>query len=150
MISFKEFYEIFQICIILFVVSVFVAFCISNIFIRADEEIDKITDKSSKNAAIIAITFLQLFITAIAYCLADELLHHIRPWEEIAKDIRRMTRKSVESASAVVRTSSSTTLGELNIANYGIHIVLLLLLLEMNTSLQNNLHKMADMIIVNK
>ena len=152
MITLKEFFEIFQICIILFVVSIFVAFCLSNIFIRLDEEIDKITDKSSRNAAIVFITFVQLFITAIAYCLADGLLHSIRPWEEIIKDVTArkigITGSITGGYTSGYTDFSGITLGELNVANYGIHIVLILLLLEMNTSLKKNLDEMAQMIII--
>ena len=107
----------------------------ANFFGLIDKEIDKIQDKSSKNTAVVFITFVQLFLTCLIYFSADILLNFIKPWRET---IRKFLGKGY----------APVTLGQLNTAEYGLHIILIILLIEMNSSLQKNLHKMADFIIV--
>jgi magnesium-transporting ATPase (P-type) len=132
-----QIFEILQICIILFIFSFFASFCLSNFFGLMDNEIDKIEDKSSKNTAIVFLTFFQLFITCIVYFSADMLLNYIKPWKET---FRKFTgQKYVD-----------IKLGQLNTAEYGLHIILIILLIEMNSSLKENLHKMANIIHLDK
>ena len=105
----------------------------SNLFDSANKEIEQIQDRRSKNTAIVFITFLQLFITCIIYLFVDNLLNYIRPWKELVKKFFGYKHHNYR-------------LGDLNTSEYGLHIILIILLIEMNSSLKHNLHSMAEFI----
>jgi hypothetical protein len=101
-----------QICLILFIVCMFSSFCTSNLFTLVDNEIMKIENMEVRVFSLVASLFCQLVVTAIVYLFIDTFLFKI---------------KSV--------SHKNMSIGELHAAEYCIHIVLILILIEMNSSL---------------
>ena len=114
------FEEILQICIVLFIISIFASFCMSNIFTLIDIEILKIQDISVQRFAFVIVLFCQLLVTVFIYLMIDIFLFHI-------KSIRAFTK------------NSNMSLGQLHAAEYCIHIILILVLIEMNSSLMTEI-----------
>lgn len=135
---FNKLFELFQLSIILFFSAFFASFIISNFFHYViDVHVDKIEDRDSKNIAIIFVTLFELFITAFAYLLIDKMIRSLTPWNDLIK-IYKNNHLSI----------SKRNLGELTVTDYGIHIILIVMLLEMNSSLKHNLHGVQDMILI--
>ena len=126
---YSEIIEIVQLCIILFSISIFVSFSLSNIFSYADIEINKIDRTEYKDLSVILITLLQLIITTICYFYIEKLLHHLHAWKSLNKDMKKQM-----------------SITDLQVFKYASHIVLIIVLIEMNYSLKNNLHYIGNML----
>jgi hypothetical protein len=124
-----ELEEMIQICIILFTTSLAVSFCTSNIFTLVDNEILKIEDIYLQRFSMVMILFCQLLLTAIIYLFIDTFLFKI---------------KSLRS----LLTHKDGTLGQLHAAEYCIHIVLILVLIEMNASLMFEIEYVRDFMVL--
>jgi len=124
-----ELEEVFQICGILYIVSIFSSFCISNIFNLIDKKLLEIEDINLQRFAFVAVLFCQLLLTVFVYLFLDIFLFHI-------KSIRSFFRKN------------KVSLGELHSAEYCIHIILILVLIEMNESLMYEIDYIRKFMIV--
>lgn len=126
--------EILQICVILFLIALFVSFVLTNIFTKIDDEIAKIQDKDTKNFCIILITFIQLCLTTVIYFYVEKYLHHIKLWKSLIKDLKH----------------TKMYIADLDTFKYATHIVLIIVLIEMNSSLTYNLHEIANILLIEK
>jgi len=142
--------ELFQLSVVLFLSSLLAAFIISNFFHHViDVHIDKLEDNTTdKNAAIIFNTFFQLLVTAIAYWIIDHMIHNMQPWNDLVKAFR-LKKKGI-TALGYSPGLYKRNMGSLAITDYGIHIVLIIILVEMNASLMHNLHQVQKIMAVSK
>ena len=158
-VTFEKIVEIVQLCLVLFGLSMFVSFVISNFFTWViDPKIDEISDDNERNVAIVFSTFFQLIVTAIAYFLIDTLLYKITPWFDWF-DLFKWNKSSnkcavgpgttVKSKLGCLVKPTKRNLKQLETVDYAIHIVLIIMLIEMNASLTKNLHKVSCMVTVN-
>ena len=125
--------EILQLSFILFLCALFTAFCMSNLFGLLDEEMKKSLEDHKISHKIYDFSktlevFLQLFLTAIAYYYIEEFLYYIPSISKYIKD----------------------TYKEYKTARHVLHIVTIVILIELNSSLQYNIHEVASAIMVNK
>lgn len=151
----QEIIEILQLSVILFFCSLFASFVISSIFTKIDEAVDKIEDSDSRKTAIFFVTFFQLFVTAVAYFLIDTLLSKITPWIDIygTYQYSKLKKKCItplDFESKWCTKPKKRSLKQLGTVDYGIHIVLIILLVEMNSSLKKNLHEIACIMSMKK
>lgn len=137
---FDKLFDLFQLTIILFFLSLLCAFIISNIFSQIDKEIDKITDTGTKDFLRFLVTIVQLFLTAIAYFMIDMILERLHPWHDMVRTIFFDTRRK--------RGQLPRTLKSTEVVNYGIHIVLIITLIEMNKSLKYNFHEISEIVVI--
>ncbi len=129
----EDLFEIFQICIILFLIALFVSFCLSNLFGLIDNKIKEIENKDLKNFSIILNTFIQLCITTIIYFYVEKNLHHIRLWKTLLKNVKK-----------------KLYIADLETFKYATHIVLIIVLIEMNYSLKYNLYYIKDLLKIGR
>ena len=120
--------EIFQISLILFISALIASFIMSNIFTKLDTVIDENLDYDSTGYTITKFTevFLQLFLTTILYFYLEEMLYYI------------------PSISSFIKSSYTPY----KTAKYAIHIVMIVVLVELNTSLKHGIHYLADKIMI--
>ena len=112
--------DIIQICFVLFLISMLATFGMTNIFGLIDAEIVKIENKSLQKFTITIVLFIQLVVTSIIYLLIDKYLHKI---------------KNIRSIMGSTKLRDSMSLGQSSTAEYCIHIVLILFLIKINSSL---------------
>jgi hypothetical protein len=122
--------ELLQVCLILFLIALFVSYALSNIFTLIDKEIDKVDNIDTKNFCIILTTFTQLCITTIIYFYVEKNLHRVKLWKMLIKDLKR-----------------DMYIADLDTFRYAIHIVLIIVLIEMNSSLKSNLHYIGQLLL---
>lgn len=125
--GYLEVIEIIQIGTILFLFAMLGSFVISLIFTEIDKKVDEIDDGGTKTLVIFTETYIQLLITAIAYFYIEKIIYW---FPSIASILNRRyeTYKSV---------------------NYVIHIILIIVLIEMNASLQKGVHYLQHKLNVN-
>ena len=122
-----EIIEILQLSVIFFLCSLLASFIINLIFGSIDKSINK--REGDKSVIIFVETFFQLVITAIAYFYIEKIIY-------LFPSIASKLNKNYESFKS---------------ANYAIHIVLIILLVELNSSLKNGIHYISSKIdIINK
>lgn len=125
--GFLEIIEILQMSVIMFLLSLGAAFVISNIFTPLDREVEKLSgNKSLYDFVKILVVFIQLVVTALAYYFIDIILH----W--------------FPSISAVISSRYETH----KVMEYGIHVILIIILVETNSSLYNGLHDLGKIMKV--
>ncbi len=112
--------EILQLCFVLFIISMFITFCMSNLFGLIDSKIMMIENIDIQRTTITLTLFIQLVITSIIYLLIDKFLYRI---------------KTIRSLLGSHKIRDSISLGDSHTAEYCIHIVLILFLIKMNSSL---------------
>ena len=113
-----EILEIVQLGTLLFFLAIFASFIISIVFTEFDNALDKMEDKNLETFWKFVEVYLQLIVTAIAYFYIEKIVY-IFP--------------SVSSKLSKNYPAYKST-------NYVIHIVLIILLIEMNESLVDSLH----------
>ena len=123
--------EMFQLSITLFLVALLVSFILSNIFNLLDKEMKKAKENNeiSKNAytTLKAIeVFFQLFIVVVAYYYIEEFLYKIPSIAGVIKDAYNSFKT----------------------ARHAIHLIMIVILIEFNSSLQYNIHEVGDGLIV--
>ena len=134
--SLSEISEILQICLILFITAMFFSFVLTNIFTLIDEQIAVIENKDTKNFCIILVTFIQLFITTIFYFYIESFLHKIRLWKHIIKSMYSNRKKY------------KLSIADLKAFSFASHIVLIIVLIDMNKSLKKNFEHISDILVV--
>lgn len=118
--------EIFELCFVLYILCLLISYPLSYIFAEFDKYIvskveeNKISETGYKTIKYIE-TFIQLFIIAIVYNYIEDLIYYIPTIIQRSK----------------TKIQSHTT------AQYAIHIVMIVMLIEMNSSLVTNLHYVA-------
>lgn len=128
-IGMPEIVEIFQYSFILFIVSMIASFLISTVFTELDKAVDKALDDDHTNTYISVKffeTFLQLFVTAVVYFYVEKTVY-------LFPSIASKLYRSYESWKSI---------------SYVIHIVLIVTLIEMNSSLVSGLHFIAKTLTV--
>lgn len=123
-----EIIEIIQIGTLLFFFAIFASFIISLIFTEFDKAIDKIEDDNWKTICKFIELYIQLIVTAIAYFYIEKLIY-------IFPSFASKINKNYP-------TFKST--------NYVIHIVLIILLIEMNESLVSGLHYVSNRVNITR
>lgn len=118
--------EILQISLFLFIISLTIAYPLSYVFTKFDDMLTSELEKNNLNDTSYKVikyieTFFQLFISAVLYHYIEEFLYKIPIF------------------SANVRTFNTY-----RTASYALHIVMIVLIIELNTSLVNNLHYIAE------
>jgi len=116
--------ELFQFSIILFISAILTTFVINMIFTQIDKKIEE--NKDSCGSAlyytqIIFALFFQLFIMAVVYYLITEFIRKIPSFSYILNK----------------KFSHHKTI------NYTLHIILIILMIELNPSLKHNLFVIA-------
>ena len=122
-----EVVEIFQIGTILFLTAIIVSFVTSCIFTEIDKKIDEIENEHLKTPVKFFETYLQLIIISISYFYVEKIIY-IFP--SLANQINK-NYKTFKSA------------------NYVIHIILIIVLIETNSSMVKGIHFMADKLNIN-
>ena len=123
-----EVLEIFQLSILLFFCALLGSFLISLPFTELDKAIDHIKDNDTLFMfSKIAETFLQLFVTAVVYFYIEKLVYQFPSISD------KLSKRYVAWTGA----------------NYAVHIVLILILIEMNQSLVNGVHTIATRMQIN-
>lgn len=126
-----EILEIIQIGTILFVSAAVVGFLFSLLFTELDKVIEKKVPEDyekTKFAIKFVELFVQLLVTAVAYFYLEKFIY-------IFPSISKKINKNYVSYKSV---------------NYVIHIVLIVLLLELNHSLVENVHYISKEMQINK
>jgi hypothetical protein len=123
--------EIFQLSFILFLCALLGAFIITSIFTEIDDVLETIKIKHNISYSGFVIlkfieTFIQLAFTAVFYYYIEKTIYF---FPSLAN---KLNHKHVANKSA----------------NFAIHIVLIVMLLEMNSSLINGLHFIANYITI--
>jgi hypothetical protein len=118
--------EILQFSVILFILAILGSTFISSIFTEIDKRIEKDLDPTTGNykAAIMFSTLFQLSVISMYYYI-----------------IARFLEKRIVSVSYVI----NSTYKKYKTIDYTLHIVLIILLIELNPSIKHNLHKISDL-----
>lgn len=157
-VNFEKILEIVQLCLVLFGLALFSSFLISNFFTWVvDPKIQEIENSNERNTAIVFSTFFELVVTAIAYFLIDSLLYRITPWIDWFdlftwnKSVNKckVGPNSIKSKLKCDTKPTKRNLKQLETVDYAVHIVLIIMLIEMNSSLNKNLHKISCMMTLN-
>ena len=121
-----EIIEIFQLCFILFFCAMLGSFILTLIFTEFDKAVDHYEEEDPTSFTVIKFveTFIQLFLTAVFYFYIEKIIY-------IFPSLAKKLNSKYES---------------FKVAGYVIHIVLILVLIEMNQSLVNNIHFIAKKI----
>ena len=123
--------EIFQLSLTLFLTAILVSFGFSNLFYLLDKEMDKARQKgdltdNGYHIAKAAEVFLQLFMIVVAYYYIEVFLYKIPSVAGWLKDAYQSFKT----------------------ARHAIHIVMIVILIEFNSSLQHNIHIVGDSITI--
>lgn len=129
----RTFEEIIQICFVLFIISMFATFVMSNIFSLIDRELMKIENINLQRTAVTLVLFIQLVVTAIIYLYIESFLYKI---------------KTIRSLLGSTKARDRISLGESTTTEYCIHIVLLLFLIKMNSSLAFEMYYVSDYLLL--
>lgn len=126
----------------------FVSWGLSGVFKFANEDIEDIEDEKSRNFCWVLVAFFHLFLVCIIYFMIDQfLLHNIDVPKvfrvfKLNKEVGPVVNINQKSISATQRE----TFGTIPTTEYVFHIVLIIILIEMNSSLVDELHHVADIL----
>lgn len=118
--------EIVELSVIMFVVAMFVALVMSNIFIRFDTYLhDQHYSEGVYNFIKFIELLVQLVLTTIVYFYMEEMIRFIPNLTKMRKSVPFQTSK------------------------YVLHIVMIVILIELNISIKHNLEYISKLMIIN-
>lgn len=139
----------------LFFIALFVCFALSRIFKHADDSIEEqlkngtiVKYSNEWNIAWFFLTFTHLFVVALVYFAIDQyVLHNISVPKglQIMKDNQQVGSLINVNAKSVSITQNET-FGTIPTTEYVFHIVLIIIMIEMNSSLVHELHEVANIL----
>ena len=123
--------EMFQLSLTLFLIALFVSFILSNLFNLLDKEMKKSKEDGTLNKSQYTVlktveVFIQLFVVVIAYFYIEKFLYLIPSLAGWIKEAYKSFRT----------------------ARHAIHIIMIVILIEFNSSLQYNIHEVGDSLIL--
>jgi hypothetical protein len=145
---FKNIGLIVLVAIFLYFFAMFISWGLSGIFKFANDDIEHIEDDSTRNFCWILVTFFHLCLVCIIYFMIDQFgLHNIN----VPKRLQIM-KENTEVGSLLnvnlksVSGTQQETFGTIPTTEYVFHIVLIIILIEMNSSLVRELHEVANIL----
>jgi len=152
---FKNIFLLFLVAFVLFFLSMGVSSGLSHLFKSANETIEYkerngIIEKYSNewNASWIFLTFIHLFIIAMLYYFIDQyFLHNIDIPKTIrVRELNTKVGRGVNNNYKSVSATQQETFGTAVTTEYVFHIILIIVLIEMDSSLVHELHEVANIL----
>ena len=133
--------------LILYIYAILVCFVFSRIFKPIDDSIEEIENEGTRKFSWILIAFVQLVMSAIAYFFIDQFFLHNIYIPKKHSILKHNPKEGVFNINLKsISSKMSETLGTLPTTEYAFHIILIVMLIEMNSSLTKELHKVSNIL----